>query len=117
MPRAGFYFFFLAPIVVACAREAPKVEASAAAPKRCLPVVAAACGCVYTCGVGTETSPGSWSVDHPFWAPSKIKATIAPWCVSGDCTDAFHGEIVCDGICAPKPADHGCHFEGERCVP
>lgn len=113
--------------LVACSREPPKValgldagaKANALAPstsKRCLPVVAADCGCVYACGVGTETSPGVWSVDHPSWAPNAIKAKIAPWCASGDCTDAFHGEIVCSGICAPKPADHGCHFEGDRCV-
>lgn len=120
-----------ATLLVACTREAPKaaldVDAGAsatpsasasasAAPKRCLPVVADACGCVYTCGVGAEISPGVWSVDHPVWAPNAVKAKIAPWCVSGDCTDAFHGEIVCSAICAPKPADHTCHFEGDRCV-
>jgi len=106
---------------VACSREPSKValvtEAAASTPKKCLPVVAASCGCVYSCGVGTEVSPGEWSVDHPFWAPNRIKAKIAPWCVSGDCTDAFHGEIVCSGICPPKPAVHGCHFEGDRCLP
>ncbi len=121
-----------ATLLVACTREAPKaaldVDAGASTPpapsasattppnKRCLPVVADQCGCVYTCGVGAEISPGVWSVDHPTWAPNAIKARIAPWCVSGDCTDAFHGEIVCSGICAPKAADHTCHFEGERCL-
>lgn len=113
-------FLLATTLLVACTREAPKValgvDAGAAPAKRCLPVVAAECGCVYGCGVGTETSPGAWSVDHPTWSPSLIKAKIAPWCVSGDCTDAFHGEIVCSGICAPKPADHTCHFEGDRCV-
>jgi len=92
-----------------------KADASAAA-KRCLPVVAAECGCTYSCGTGTEVSPGKWSVAHPFWAPSLLDAKIAPWCVAGDCTDAFHGQIVCSAVCSPKPADHTCHFEGDRCV-
>lgn len=117
----------VAALLLACTREArvvtPNFEASAptgatgTAQRRCLPVVADECGCVYTCGVGTETSPGVWSVEHPFWAPTKLKAKIAPWCVSGDCTEAFHVEIVCGGICTPKPADRGCHFEGDRCAP
>jgi hypothetical protein len=90
------------------------VDASAA--KRCLPVVAADCGCTYSCGSGTETSPGKWTVVHPFWAPHALDAKIAPWCVGSDCTDAFHAQIVCSAICSPKPADHTCHFEGDRCV-
>ncbi len=91
------------------------IDASTAA-KKCLPVVAADCGCVYTCGAGTETSPGKWNVIHPNWATHGLDAKIAPWCVSGDCTDAFHAQIVCSVVCSPKPADHTCHFEGERCV-
>ena len=84
--------------------------------KRCLPVVAAECHCTYSCGIGTETAPGEWTVTHPIWAPSTLKAKVAPYCVAGDCTDAFHAEIVCSAICMPKPADHGCHFEADRCV-
>ena len=30
--------------------------------------------------------------------------------------DAFHAQIVCSAVCMPKPADHTCHFEGDRCV-
>jgi len=72
----------------------PMTSASVAAPaKRCLPVVAAQCGCVYSCGTGTQTSANKWSVVHPFWAPHPLEAKIAPWCVSGDCTDAFHAEL------------------------
>jgi hypothetical protein len=121
-------------VLVACSRDEPRTSVAAsatsvtpvtsAAPtvsvapaaKRCLPVVAADCGCVYTCGAGTETSPGKWNVVHPNWATHGLGAKISPWCVSGDCTDAFHAEIVCSIICPPKPADHTCHFEGERCV-
>ena len=103
---------------VTSAAPVASASASAAPPaaKRCLPVVAAECGCVYTCGSGTETSPGKWNVTHPNWATHGLDAKIAPWCVSGDCTDAFHAQIVCDAICRPKPADHTCHFEGDRCV-
>ena len=122
-------------VLVSCARDeartttatatttavsAPPVtsaSATVATPaKRCLPVVAADCGCVYSCGSGAETSPGKWNVTHPNWATHGLEAKVAPWCVAGDCTDAFHAQIVCDGICRPKPADHTCHFEGDRCV-
>jgi hypothetical protein len=115
--------------LVSCAREqhasvvvdttTPATSASTTPPssaKRCLPVVSDDCKCTYSCGTGTETSPGKWSVSHPFWGQHPLDAKIAPWCVAGDCTDAFHAQIVCDGVCAPKPADHTCHFEGDRCV-
>jgi hypothetical protein len=92
------------------------LDASASNAKRCLPVVAAECGCVYTCGSGEETSPGKWKVTHQYWAPSILDAKVSPWCVAGDCTDAFRAQIVCDVVCAPKPADHTCHFEADRCV-
>jgi hypothetical protein len=71
-------------------------------------VVAAECGCTYDCGDGVETTPGMYEVTHPVWAPSTVRARIKPWCVAGDCTDAFFGEIVCSGICTPKPARHDC---------
>ena len=112
-------------VVVACDRAPPAAtsdvpvaltSASVAPAKKCLPVVAAGCGCVYSCGAGTETAPGKWTVVHPFWAPHTLDAKVAPWCVGGDCTDAFHAQIICDAICSPKPADHTCHFEGDRCV-
>jgi hypothetical protein len=95
----------------------PLTSASVApAAKKCLPVVAADCGCVYSCGTGTQTGPDKWSVVHPIWAPHTLDAKVSRWCVGSDCTDAFHAQIVCDGVCAPKPADHTCHFEGDRCV-
>jgi len=83
---------------------------------KCLPVVASACGCVYSCAPGVETSPGHFLVSHPFWAPSKLKATVTKWCVDEDCTDAFDAEIVCSVMCLKRPADHTCHFESDRCV-
>jgi hypothetical protein len=92
----------------------PTAEAPPPSP-RCLPVVAADCGCVYACGVGEELPDGRYRVSHSFWS-EPIVARVAPWCVNDACTDAFHGEIVCDGICPPKPADATCHFDGDRCV-
>jgi hypothetical protein len=83
---------------------------------RCLPVVAADCGCVYDCGVGTLQPNGLYSVTHSFWGTTPITARIDEWCADGACTEAFFGNIVCDGICAPKPANSTCHFEGDACV-
>ena len=82
---------------------------------RCLPVVAAECGCVYDCGVGEPQSDGSYLVTHSFWEGTRLEARVAQWCSGSDCTDAFHAEIVCDGICAPMPADPTCHFMGDKC--
>ena len=82
----------------------------------CLPVVAAECGCVYDCGVGEHQPNGSYLVTHSFWKGIKLEARIAQWCSGNECTDAFHAAIVCDGICAPRPADPTCHFEGDDCV-
>jgi hypothetical protein len=98
--------------VVGSASAAPSAPSPA---ERCLPVVAASCGCVYSCAAGLETAPDTWSVSHPFWA-TPIIAQIASWCVDGACTDAFHGEITCNGICPPRPADPTCRFEGDACV-
>jgi hypothetical protein len=99
------------------AREAPAPagpsdQASAAEP-RCLPVVAVECGCVYPCGLGTRDGDG-WSVRHAHW-DGPIRARIDRWCVDGECTDAFFGEIVCDGICAPRPADRTCVLDASGC--
>ena len=109
------------PAASGLARPPPPASASAPAAgargaKRCLPVVAAECGCVWSCAVGIESSPGTWSVTHPHWGGTPLTAKIGPWCEGGDCTDAFLADIVCDAICAPKPADHGCHFDDERCT-
>lgn len=79
--------------------------------RRCLPLVAADCGCVWGCAIGTPTAGGGYLVQEPRIAPDGVKAVIQPWCVQGECTDAFHGEIICSGICAPKPADASCHFD------
>jgi len=87
-----------------------------AAEARCLPVVAAACGCVYDCATGVPAGADDWTVHHPFWGDKPLRARVDRWCVSGECTDAFMAEIICDGICAPKPADATCHFDGDRCV-
>lgn len=113
--------------LAACGADAPPVahpapanhtaRAPAAAPpappaaeRRCLPVVAAECGCVYTCGVGVRTGAG-WTVTHPFWGDTPLAARVDRFCVGDACTEAFHAEIVCDGICAPHPADATCHFD------
>jgi len=96
---------------------ATEAAAPAASPTtRCLPVVAAACGCVYSCGLGTFDGK-TWTVHHEFWDDLALNATVAPWCVDGQCTDAFSAEIVCAGICAPRPADPTCHLDDAgRCV-
>ncbi|WAS95555.1 hypothetical protein [Nannocystis punicea] len=83
--------------------------------RRCLPVVAADCGCVYSCGLGTEQEPGRWSVAHEHWAPQAITARVDRWCVDGRCTEAFFGEIVCSGICPPKPAEPNCRLVDDHC--
>lgn len=89
--------------------------APVAAARRCLPVVAAECGCVYSCGLGTERSPGRWSVAHEHWAPHPVTARVDRWCVEGRCTEAFFGAIVCGGICPPRPAEPDCRLVGDRC--
>jgi hypothetical protein len=124
----------LLPVVaIACTRETPKaadaagadagsaatVTPSAAASatpdasfnRRCLPVVAKACGCTYSCGVGVRDGD-HWTVRHKFWTNAPLRAQVTSWCVSDQCTDAFDVQIVCDGICAPRPADPTCHFDG-----
>jgi hypothetical protein len=83
---------------------------------RCLPVVAFDCGCVYGCGLGQPNADGSYAVTYgPMWK-DPVRAVVKPWCVDGKCTDAFAGEIVCDGICLPKPADATCHLDGSSCT-
>jgi hypothetical protein len=100
-----------APGAKAAAVEARAPEAA----RRCLPVVAAECGCVYSCGLGTEEAAGEWSVRHEFWGAAPVKARVDRWCVDGRCTEAFFGEIVCSGICPAKPAEPNCRLVGERC--
>jgi hypothetical protein len=95
---------------------APPVAPVAPAPsvppfaRRCLPVVAKECHCVYTCGVG-EARGDHWMVRHAFWKDSELEARTEQWCVGDTCTEAFAAKIVCDAICAPKPADATCHFD------
>ena len=102
------------PAVAPAAEPAEPVPAPAPE-RRCLPVVAAECGCVYSCGVGTRDADG-WSVAHSFWGDTPIRARVDRWCVEDQCTDAFFGEIVCALICAPRPADPSCAFDAEgRC--
>ena len=87
------------------------VEPAAHAPeRRCLPVVAKQCGCVYACGEG-ERAGARWRVKHAFWKPIELTADIATWCADATCTNAFTADIVCDGICVPKPADPTCRFD------
>ena len=94
----------------------PPPVAAPAPEKKCLPVVAKECGCVYTCGVGTRMGD-HWMVTHAFWKDTQLKAKIEQWCVDRSCTDVFAAEIVCGGICAPKPAETSCHFApGDVCT-
>jgi hypothetical protein len=88
----------------------PATTALTAPEHRCLPVVAKACGCVYACGSGEHTGD-HWTVTHAFWRDTPLRATLQPWCVDGTCTDVFAAEIVCGGICAPRPADPTCQFD------
>lgn len=105
-----------APAVPAAVVEQEPVEPAAApAGRRCLPVVAAGCGCVYSCGLGTEQAPGRWSVEHVHWGRHPIAARVDRWCVDGQCTEAFFGEIVCGAICPPRPADPTCRLVEDRC--
>jgi len=82
----------------------------------CLPVVAAECGCVYSCAPGVPQGGGRYTVTHSAWGGAPINARVRRWCASGQCTDAFFGEIPCSVVCMPRPADRTCHFEGDRCV-
>ncbi len=88
--------------------EPPTSKAAPPALVKCLPVVAKECGCVYDCGTGTSTDGKTWHVRHAFWKDTELTAVVEPWCVGGACTDAFAAQIVCDGICAPKPARTDC---------
>ena len=82
------------------------------APRRCLPVVSQECGCVYKCGLGVQVGNGAtWSVSHVFWPGMPLTARVVSWCVADKCTPAFAAELVCGGICAPKPADSTCHVD------
>lgn len=70
---------------------------------------------MYDCGLGTEQTPGRWQVDHEFWSPHPIFARVDRWCVDGHCTDAFFGEIPCDGICPARPAEPSCRLVDDHC--
>jgi len=88
----------------------PAAPGSAAPERRCLPVVAKDCRCVYSCGTG-ERHGDRRAVHHSFWKDTELQAVVEPWCVEGKCTDVFAATIVCDAICAPKPADPTCRFD------
>lgn len=95
------------------ARDAPRDAPPTAAPPadeatRCLPVVAAECGCVYPCGVGTLVADKRYRVQHAAWKGVTLEARVDTWCVDGACTEAFFAEILCLAICAPKAADPSC---------
>ena len=96
------------------AAPAPEAEEPAAG-SRCLPVVSVECGCVYDCGVGgPPDASGVVTVNHAFWS-EPITARIQQWCVDGECTEAFAADLVCGGICPPKPADPTCALRDGRC--
>ena len=84
---------------------------------RCLPVVAKACSCTYSCGAGKPQADGSYVVHHDFWKGIDLAAHVINFCVGDACTDAFSVEIACSAICAPKAADTSCHFDADNhCV-
>jgi len=84
------------------------------AAERCLPVVAPECGCVYDCGLGTRDGD-AWSVVHSNWGETALRAVVDEWCVGDECTDAFHAEIVCDGICERRAASADCVLDASGC--
>jgi hypothetical protein len=84
--------------------------------ERCLPVVSKECGCVYPCALGTpSTREGGYQVRAALWETA-LEGRVELWCAEGQCTPAFHVELVCDGICAPRPADTTCALRGGRCM-
>ena len=99
-------------------RDKPSSRAGLANKEKalCLPVVSKECGCVYTCGVGWPVGKGKYKVRHSFWGDVLLDARVDEWCVEKKCTRAFFVEIVCSGICPPRPADSTCHFEADLCV-
>ena len=54
---------------------------------------------------------GRYRVRHSFWGRRLLSARLGSWCVGKQCTRAFFGDIVCDGICPRRPADPTCHFD------
>lgn len=104
-------------VLAGCRGEQAPGPGPAPAARRCLPVVAADCGCVYSCGAGIRQQGGRYRVTHPFWRGTVLTARIDRWCVDGRCTDAFFADVVCDGICPPRPADPTCHIDrAGRCT-
>jgi hypothetical protein len=83
--------------------------------ERCLPVVSEECGCVYSCAPGVPLGGGTYQVSHSFW-DEPLTGRIDQWCVADECTEAFFVELVCDIICAPRPADPTCGFRDGDCV-
>lgn len=79
--------------------------------RRCLPAVAAACGCVYPCTVGSRRlDDGAYDVQLSGF-PEPVTGRVKRWCVGKACTDAFFVELLCTAVCSPKPADATCHFD------
>lgn len=101
------------PVAADAATPRPEASPASGTDRACLPVVAAECGCVYSCGAGRLQEDGSWLVRHPRWGETPIRARIDRFCVGEECTEAFFGEIICGLICAPRPADPTCHFSAE----
>jgi hypothetical protein len=94
-------------------------EVNAPSNALCLPLVADVCGCVSDCAIGwIDADRRRYEVHHRFWdhGQSVMHAGVSPWCVGRDCTRAFHVDIVCDGVCPRRPADHSCHWEGDICA-
>jgi len=85
--------------IVEDATPAPTVEH---VEYHCLPVVAKPCGCVYSCGLGRRDGD-HWVVTHEHWK-EPLTAVVDKWCVDGNCREVFAAQIVCDGVCPPKPA-------------
>jgi hypothetical protein len=119
-------------LVLGCSGSTPAVDRSAAdetssgdepsahaveghVEERCLPFVAAECGCVYPCAPGRQDAEGHWTVHAEPWGDLP-GARIDRFCVDGECADAFHVLLVCTITCAPRPADETCHFDDGQCV-
>lgn len=69
---------------------------------------------MYGCGVGERRPDGRYAVQGGVWS-TPIEGTVADWCEGGQCTPAFHVELVCDVVCPRRAADSTCDFRGGRC--
>jgi hypothetical protein len=105
----------LAVVVVGCGgstgapRAVEVVDDTTPAHRRCLPVVFPECHCVENCGLGSLQDDGSYAVNWVHFPEAPVRASVAPYCVGDECTDAFHPEgLSCESMCISMPGDPRC---------